>query len=138
MLPVLRVLNEHYARACEARDDLTARLEAVNHRSRAAKATTEASLTVGTPPDEAADIEGARAVLYRSTRMWLERTLAMEAILGSLASQIHEESRFRWPSVYETQPLPDKPQTQQATPERTVRDAPPEPMRGGWSAPTAV
>ena len=138
MLPVLRVLSEHYERACEARDDLTARLEAVNRRSRSVKATTEGSLAVGTPPEEAADIEGARAVLYRSTRMWMERTMAMEAILSSLASQIHEESRFRWPSVYETQPLPVKPQIQESAAERTVREAPPEPMRGGWSAPTVA
>ena len=155
LLPFLQMLSERYERATEARDDLIARLEALNRRSRDTKAVTEGSLAVGSPRDEADDIHGARAVLYRSSREWVDRTQAMEAIIGSLVSQIHDESRFRWPSTYDTAPLPKPvPATSEATTkdgpsepslyetaplpgESTMKYRPPEPTRGGWSAPSA-
>jgi hypothetical protein len=155
LLPLLQMLSERYERASEARDDLIARLEVLNRRSRDTRTVTEASLAVGSPPHEADDIHGARAVLYRSSREWLDRTQAMEAIISSLVSQIHEESRFRWPSAYETAPLPQPvPESVGSTTDKRPSESslyetaplpgessfehrPPEPTRGGWSAPTA-
>ncbi len=155
LLPFLQMLYERYERASEARDDLIARLEVLNRRSRDTRAVTEGSLAVGSPAHEAEDILGARAVLYSSSREWLDRTQAMEAVIGSLVSQIHEESRFRWPSTYDAGPLPKPvPETGGSTTENptsepslyetaplpgdtTIRYGPPEPTRGGWSAPSA-
>lgn len=155
LMPFLQVLSERYERASEARDDLIGRLEILNRRSRDTRSVTEGNLAVGSPPHEADDIQGARAVLYRSSREWLERTQAMEAIIGSLVSQIHEESRFRWPSSYDTAPLPTatsqgdeganengppEPSLYETAPlpgESTIKYGPPEPTRGGWTAPSA-
>jgi hypothetical protein len=155
LMPFLQMVSERYERASEARDDLIDRLETLNRRSRDVRAVTEASLAVGSPPHEADDIHGARAVLYRSSREWMDRTQAMEAIIGSLVSQIHEESRFRWPTSYDTAPLPStasqsveaatesgpsEPSLYETAPlpgDSTIKYRPPEPTRGGWSAPSA-
>jgi hypothetical protein len=133
----LRVLGDRYVSASDARDDLSNRLEALNRRRRSGEAvastgTQGSEEPIGELDDEVTDIEGVRAVLYRSTRVWTERTRALEAIVASVVVEARRELPAGW-SPAQLRPAPPSPPELTGGPTTSAIGA--EPTRGWWAWP---
>ncbi|MEX2537270.1 MAG: hypothetical protein WD646_01305 [Actinomycetota bacterium] len=128
----LRVLGDRYVRASDARDDLSSRLEALDRRRRSGETVVSGAEGSAGPFDEVTDIEGARGVLYRSTRVWTERTRALEVIVASVVVEAHRELPAGW-SPAQLRPAPPLPP--ELTGGQTTSVIGSEPTRGWWAWP---